>query len=90
MNWYKSNAPTRLWNSTASDSTGNKLVALVDDGYIYTSNDAGVIWNGPYASSAEWTHVASNSDGSRLYASRNIENYNGTGIKDLNQIFKPV
>lgn len=74
MNWYKSNAPTSLWRSTASDSTGNKLVAVVEGGYIYTSNDAGVIWNGPYAFSAEWTHVASNSNGSRLYATRDDTN----------------
>ncbi|MFN4181578.1 MAG: hypothetical protein ACK4FA_02700, partial [Candidatus Paceibacteria bacterium] len=34
----------RQWYGVASSSDGTKLVAVVDNGYIYTSTDSGVTW----------------------------------------------
>ena len=57
----------RNWTSVASSSDGNKLVAVVSGGLIYTSGDSGVTWV-PRATSRNWQSVASSTDGSRLIA----------------------
>lgn len=58
---------TRLWQSVASSADGSNLVAVVNNGQIYTSTDSGVIWT-PRASNRRWLSVASSSDGSKLVA----------------------
>ncbi len=58
---------SRYWSAVASSSDGNKLVAVVQGGYIYTSTDGGTTWterNG--AGSRQWKAVASSADGTKL------------------------
>jgi hypothetical protein len=60
------------WASVASDSTGDRLVAVVDAGDIWTSTNAGLTWtdqmpSGP-ASNQVWFSVASDSTGTNLVA----------------------
>jgi hypothetical protein len=57
----------RDWAAIASSADGNKLVAVVSGGQIYTSTDAGMSWT-PHASNQGWTCVASSADGSKLVA----------------------
>lgn len=57
----------RFWQSVASSADGTKLVAVVDNGQIFTSTDSGAIWT-PRYSNRMWRSVASSSDGSRLVA----------------------
>jgi hypothetical protein len=58
---------SRSWVSVASSADGNKLVAAVNSGQIYTSTDSGVTWTAR-DSSRGWQSVASSADGSRLVA----------------------
>jgi photosystem II stability/assembly factor-like uncharacterized protein len=58
------------WKSVASSADGTKLVAVVDGGQIYTSNDSGVTWT-PRAENRSWQSVASSADGSKLVAVEN-------------------
>jgi photosystem II stability/assembly factor-like uncharacterized protein len=55
------------WFSVASSSDGNKLVAVVAGGRIYTSSDSGETWQAR-ESSRNWLSVASSADGGRLVA----------------------
>ncbi len=57
----------KRWSSVASSSDGTKLVAAVNGGQIYTSNDSGVTWT-PRESNRNWASVASSSDGTKLVA----------------------
>ncbi len=66
FNWIPSET-NRNWYSVASSSNGSKLVAVVNNGQIYTSTDSGVTWT-PRDSSRNWQSVASSSDGSKLVA----------------------
>jgi hypothetical protein len=57
----------RNWRAVASSSDGQRLVAAVYGGQLYTSSDAGVSWTAR-ASSDTWRAVASSADGQRLVA----------------------
>ncbi|MBX7212204.1 MAG: hypothetical protein K1X78_28110 [Verrucomicrobiaceae bacterium] len=57
----------RNWSSIASSSDGQRLVAVVSGGQIYTSDTYGVTWT-PRDSSRTWVDVASSSDGAKLVA----------------------
>jgi hypothetical protein len=62
--WTARNS-SQLWGSIASSADGNRLVATVDGGQIYTSADAGITWTARDAT-RRWYGVASSADGSRL------------------------
>ncbi len=53
--------------SVASSADGTKLVAVVQNGQIYTSTDSGFTWT-PRDSDRNWKSVASSSDGTKLVA----------------------
>lgn len=74
--WTLTSAPTfdgwvTYWQGVAASSDGMRIVAAAWNGGIYTSSDGGVSWtprtNGLPAT-ANWTWVASSSDGTRLEA----------------------
>ncbi|EWM24799.1 hypothetical protein Naga_100354g7 [Nannochloropsis gaditana] len=57
-------AGTRGWDSIASSSDGTKLAAVVYNGVIWTSTDAGVSWTErDAAGTRDWMSIASSSDG---------------------------
>ncbi|MEI6875821.1 MAG: hypothetical protein WCL50_11915 [Spirochaetota bacterium] len=59
----------RNWSSVASSYDGNRLVAFVQNGQIYTSSDVGFTWTLRASSPiADWWSVASSSDGTMLAA----------------------
>lgn len=60
----------RSWQGVASSADGQRLVAVVRGGAIYTSTDAGVSWT-PRDAARNWWGVASSADGSRLVAVEN-------------------
>jgi hypothetical protein len=57
----------RNWAALASSSDGDKLVAVVNGGRIYTSSNTGISWIAR-ESVRKWAAVASSADGSRLLA----------------------
>jgi hypothetical protein len=64
---------SEIWSCVASDTTGDKLVAGVDGGDIFLSDDCGITWTAvnknptpPVPSS--WVSVASNATGQTLAA----------------------
>ena len=59
---------SRAWSAVASSAEGVRLVATVDNGFLYTSSDAGMTWS-PREKERAWTGVASSADGNRLLAS---------------------
>lgn len=60
--------PNDLWNGCAVNSTGNVMIACGDDyGIIITSMNGGNTWVDGNIS-LSWTSVATNADGSKLYA----------------------
>lgn len=62
-------AGSRQWQAIASSTNGQKLVSVVNNGYIYTSTDAGVTWTEQTNSgSRQWVDVASSADGTKLAA----------------------
>ena len=74
---------SRDWYSVASSADGNKLIAVVCNGLVYTSTDAGVSWTAriPYhhpsrsgtwaiASSADGNKVVAGQDGGQLYTTQ--------------------
>ena len=70
-----SNNGNSNWVSITSDASGNKLVALDYDGYIWTSKDGGLTWipsdgnNGTTDTSGhDWQDVVSDASGSKLAA----------------------
>jgi hypothetical protein len=70
------------WVSVASDSTGDRLVAVVDAGDIWSSTNAGLTWNDQTpsgsASNQVWNSVASDSTGTNLVAvDELVTGYNG-------------
>jgi hypothetical protein len=69
VNWTQQvGSGSRNWVSIASSSDGNKLIACDNTpGYLYTSNDSGIIWT-PVGVSKVWTGVASSGDGVTLAA----------------------
>jgi len=57
------------WYAVTSSSDGTKLAAVVDGGYIYTSDDSGVTWTErTSAGSRDWASITSSSDGTKLAA----------------------
>lgn len=56
------------WRAGASSANGEKLVAAILDGPIYTSTDAGASWDETSAPIANWSSVASSEDGRKLVA----------------------
>jgi hypothetical protein len=84
--WIQSDAPITdsagliYWSGIASDSTGQKMAAVTEDGYIYTSINGGQNWTQRYYSNVPatlFTSVASSSNGQILYAT--ALNTSGTG-----------
>ncbi|MFA7285919.1 MAG: fibronectin type III domain-containing protein [Candidatus Paceibacterota bacterium] len=75
INWTEqTNSGQRDWRDVASSSDGTKLVAVVNSGYIYTSNNSGATWTEQTSSGVRnWDSVASSSDGVKLVAA----NYGG-------------
>jgi hypothetical protein len=68
----------RSWRSVASSADGSKLVAVVRNGQIYTSTDAGATWTARDISRV-WVAVASSADGSKLVAvTQNDQIYTST------------
>ena len=59
---------SRSWRSVASSADGTKLVAVVDNGQIYTSTDSGVTWTAQNSGSPSLRSVASSADGTKLIA----------------------
>lgn len=57
----------RAWSGIASSDDGKRLVAVVNGGQIYTSQNAGLTWTAR-SSARNWYAVASSSDGSKLVA----------------------
>ena len=55
---------------------GNKIVATVQGGLIYTSTNAGNTWTSSSSPSTNWSNLASSADGNRLAALANA----GTGL----------
>jgi hypothetical protein len=72
--WVQTSAHTINWQSIASSSDGQRIVAAgtVPDpggfGAIYTSADGGTNWTQTTAPAENWRAVASSADGSRLAA----------------------
>ncbi len=67
--WTQTTAPTNYWNSIAASADGNRLVATVYGGGIYSSTDSGKTWKPTGApSGVPWTTVASSADGTKLVA----------------------
>lgn len=58
---------SRGWTSIASSANGTKLVAVVSNGQIYTSNNSGESWTAN-ESNRGWRSVASSADGTKLVA----------------------
>jgi hypothetical protein len=67
---WSSRASTQPWQSVAVSADGTRMVAAVNNGFIFTSADSGATWN-QRASSQPWSSVASSADGKRLLASIN-------------------
>lgn len=66
----------RDWRGIASSADGNKLIASVANGYLYTSTDSGVSWTPRLTDAArEWRGVSSSSDGNTLIALAHGGNY---------------
>jgi len=53
---------SQWWQAAASSADGKNLVAVVNDGYIYTSKDSGATWT-QTGTSQDWMSVASSADG---------------------------
>ena len=67
-------AAVRNWKALALSSDGLKLVAVVYQGQIYTSVDAGTTWT-PRDSVRDWVGVTSSADGAKLAATVNNSHY---------------
>jgi photosystem II stability/assembly factor-like uncharacterized protein len=66
--WTLTSAPIKNWWSVATSADGNKLVAVVYGGLIYTSTNSGATWSSNSAPSKSWISVASSVDGGKLVA----------------------
>ncbi len=80
QSWIAStNAPNIEWWAVASSADGQKLVAAVYGGGIYTSTNAGLTWVSNNAPSRQWYSIASSADGTKLVAVINIISTSGLG-----------
>ncbi len=68
QDWNQTSALNTNWAAIASSEDGTKLAAVVENGLIYTSSDAGATWQTNDVPALFWTSIASSSDGSRLAA----------------------
>jgi len=60
---------SRNWDKVASSEDGTKLAAILYNGSVWTSSDAGLTWTERAASGARlWSDIASSSDGTKLVA----------------------
>jgi large repetitive protein len=74
ITWYaQSGSGSGFWQAIAASSNGDKLVAGVDGGNLYTSTDAGVTWTAR-DQARNWQSVASSADGSKLVAAVEVGN----------------
>lgn len=64
---WRTNETSRAWDAAAASAGGNKLVAVVNGGQIYTSTNYGVNWTARDGNRA-WSSVASSADGTKLVA----------------------
>ena len=64
---WTSRDTNRVWQSVAASADGSKLVAVANNGQIYTSTDSGVTWT-ERDFNRNWRSVASSADGSKLVA----------------------
>ena len=80
------NTLNKNWSCIATTSTGNRLVAVINDSSnngtngIYTSYDYGATWtlnSNAATKGKQWSSVASNSTGNRLVAVINDDSNNG-------------
>lgn len=70
---------TRSYTSVASSSDGTKLIAAVENGYLYTSTDSGATWTPRFSdSNKNWYSVASSADGNKLVAADTTNVYTST------------
>jgi len=73
------NAPNQEWWAVASSADGEKLVAAIYGGGIYTSTNAGQTWISNNVPKRQWYSVASSADGTKLVAVVNIISTSGNG-----------
>ena len=74
ITWYaQGGSVAGAWQAIAASSNGDKLVAGVDGGNLYTSTDAGVTWTAR-DQARNWQSVASSADGSKLVAAVEVGN----------------
>jgi photosystem II stability/assembly factor-like uncharacterized protein len=71
QSWNGSDAPNQLWQAVACSADGQKMVAAVNDGGIYTSTNGGTKWTITSAPLTNWFAVASSANGNRLVAAVN-------------------
>jgi len=70
----------QLISSVAMSADGSKIVATVNEGYIYVSNDSGVTWiTSTSAGSRKWSSVAMTPDGNKIVAAVKLSSPNGVG-----------
>lgn len=69
VNWF-ARENNRAWSAVASSEDGLKLVAVVNGGQIYTSNNGGTNWTAR-DSNRGWSAAASSADGIKLFATVN-------------------
>ncbi len=66
--WTSNSVPLFNWAGVASSADGVNLVAVANDGHVYTSANEGASWNSNSIPGAFLTSVASSVDGSKLVA----------------------
>ena len=60
---------SRNWRDVTISNNGERLTAIVENGYIYTSSDSGATWTArTSAGSRNWRYLAASSDGKNLIA----------------------
>ena len=64
---WRTNEASRVWDAVASSDDGSKLVAVINNGQIYTSTNYGVNWTAR-ENFRIWSSVASSADGTKLVA----------------------
>jgi hypothetical protein len=78
VNWM-AHESDRPWTAIASSADGTKLVAVVDQGPIFTSSAAGLSWIARNSAGLRrWSAVASSADGTKLVAAVQANNGGGS------------
>ena len=72
--WTPSTSASPAWRAIASSTNGLKMVAVVNNGLLYTSVDGGQTWTSRTTTSQAWISVASSADGTHLAAAVNVGN----------------